>query len=372
METIPINMPQIDEQEIEMVTQVLKSRFLTSHPANGPMVTKFESAFANFVNAKHAIAVNNGTAALQMALLAAGINPGDEVIVPSFTFVATAEAVALVGAKPVFVDIDPNTYNINPEKAEKSITSRTRAMIPVDLYGLSADVKAIAEIAEKHDLALIEDAAQAHGALYKGKPPGAFADMACWSFYASKNMTTGEGGMITTNSDEFAEKLRSIRMHGEKESYVSSMLGSNYRMPEIEAAIGCVQLQKLPKFLEKRRKNAELLTEKLGKAEGLQLPGEPPGYKHSWYLYTVRLKGRNANARNRVLEELRKSGVGAAVYYGTPIHLMPYYRKFGKYSLPETEKAAQQVFSLPVHPGVTSSQIEHIATSTVKALSKWQ
>ncbi len=341
---------------------------MTSHPANGPMVTKFESAFAKFVNAKHAIAVNNGTAALQMALLAAGIGPGDEVIVPSFTFVATAEAVALVGAKPLFVDIDPNAYNINSEKAEESITSKTRAMIPVDLYGLSADMKALSEIAEKHDLTLIEDAAQAHGALYKGKPPGAFADMACWSFYASKNMTTGEGGMITTNSDEFAEKLRSIRMHGEKESYVSSMLGSNYRMPEIEAAIGYVQLQKLPKFLEKRRKNAELLTEKLEKAKNLQLPMEPQGCKHSWYLYTVRLRSGDANMRNRILDELRKHGIGAAVYYGTPIHLMPYYRKFENRRLPETEKAAEQVFSLPIHPGVTSSQIEHIASSTMRAL----
>jgi len=367
-ETIPINMPQIDEQEIKIVTQVLKSGFLTSHPCKGPMIIKFESAFAKFAKVKHAIAVNSGTAALHMALLSAGTTSGDEVIVPSFTFVATAEAVALIGARPVFVDIDPSTYNISPEKVEGAITSKTKAIVPVDLYGLPADMEAISKIAKKYDLTVIEDAAQAHGALYKGKPPGAFADMACWSFYASKNMTTGEGGMVTTNSDEFAEKLRSIRVHGEKESYVSSMLGHNYRMPEIEAAIGYVQLQKLPKFLEKRRRNAELLTERLREAKDLQLPTEPPGYKHSWYLYTVRLSGADATARNRILEELRKRGIGASVYYSTPVHLMPYYRQFGKYRLPETEKAAQQVLSLPVHPGVTSSQIEHIAASTMKAL----
>jgi len=367
-ETIPINMPQIDEQEIKIVTQVLKSGFLTSHPCKGPMVTKFESAFAKFAKVKHAIAVNSGTAALHMALLAAGTTSGDEVIVPSFTFVATAEAVALIGARPVFVDIDPTTYNISPEKVEEAITNKTKAIIPVDLYGLPADMKAISKIAKKHDLTIIEDSAQAHGALCKGKSPGAFADMACWSFYASKNMTTGEGGMVTTNSDEFAERLRSIRVHGEKESYVSSMLGHNYRMPEIEAAIGYVQLQKLPKFLEKRRRNAELLTERLREVKDLQLPTEPPGYKHSWYLYTVRLRNADATARSRILEELRKRGIGASVYYSTPVHLMPYYRQFGKYRLPETEKAAQQVLSLPVHPGVTSSQIEHIAASTMKAL----
>jgi dTDP-4-amino-4,6-dideoxygalactose transaminase len=330
------------------------------------MVTKFESAFAKFANVRHAVAVNSGTAALHMALLAAGTTSGDEVIVPSFTFVATAEALALIGARPVFVDIDPNTYNISPEKVEEAITSKTKAIIPVDLYGLPADMEAISRIAKKHDLTVIEDAAQAHGALYKGKPPGAFADMACWSFYASKNMTTGEGGMVTTNSDQFAEKLRSVRVHGEKESYVSSVPGHNYRMPEIEAAIGYVQLQKLPKFLEKRRRNAELLTQRLCEAKGLQLPTEPPSCKHSWYLYTVRLRDADAAMRNKVLEELRRSDIGAAVYYGTPIHLMPYYRQFGKYRLPETEKAAQQVFSLPIHPAVTISQIEHIATSTLK------
>jgi len=359
-------MPQIDNREIEMVTKVLRSGILTGHPGKGPMVSKFENAFAEFAGAKHAVAVNSGTAALHMALLAADVTPKDQVIVPSFTFVATAEAVALTGATPIFVDIDPSTYNINPNKIEKAITEKTKAVIPVDLYGLSADMETIKKIAQNHDLTVIEDAAQAHGALYHGKNPGAFADIACWSFYASKNMTTGEGGMVTTNKDEFAERLRTIRVHGERESYSSSVLGHNYRMPEIEAAIGYVQLQKLPKFIEKRRRNADLLTEKLRDIKELRLPNEPKNYKHGWYLYTVRLLGAKATMRNEIVEKLKKQSVGAEVYYRTPIHLMPYYRKFGEYSLPETERAAAQVFSLPIHPGVTLKDIEYIVEAVKK------
>lgn len=328
------------------------------------MAKQFEDGFTNFVEAKHAIAVNSGTAALHSALWAADIKSGDEVIAPSFTFIATAEAIALSGAKPVFVDIDPQTYNIDPEKIEAAITEKTRAIMPVDLYGLSAEMDTIKEIAQCHNLIIIEDAAQAHGATYKGKPPGSFADMACWSFYASKNMTCGEGGMVTTNSDEHAETLRLIRSHGEKEEYVSTVLGHNYRMPEIEAAIGIVQLKKLPTFLEKRRRNAKLLTKKLAETKKkLVLPNEPKGYLHSWYLYTTRLQRGNADVRDKIVDGLRKKGVGAGVYYHAPIHRMPYYRQFGRFHLPNTEKIAQQVFSLPIHPGVTATEINYVAES---------
>ncbi|MEM4700777.1 MAG: DegT/DnrJ/EryC1/StrS family aminotransferase, partial [Candidatus Bathyarchaeia archaeon] len=228
---IPINAPQISEEEVEAVIRVLKSGILTHALGAGPMVKQFEEEFARFVEAKHAIAVNSGTAALHMTLVGAGIKRGDEVILPSFTFVATAETVVMAGAKPVFVDIDPETYNISPEAIEKSLTKKTKAVIAVDLYGSPADLKPVREIADKHGLKVIEDAAQAHGAVYKGKPVGTYADVACWSFYASKNMTTGEGGMITTNDDEVAETLRFIRSHGEKEKYRSILLGHNYRMP---------------------------------------------------------------------------------------------------------------------------------------------
>jgi len=366
---IPINAPQIGKEEINAVIKVLESGILTHGLGAGPMVTKFEKEFAEFVNAKHAIAVNTGTAALHLALAAADIQAGDEVILPSFTFVATAEAVVIAGAKPVFVDINPETYNISPEKIEEAIAEKTKAIMPVDLYGLPANMKPIKEIAEKHGLLIIEDAAQAHGANYKGKPPGAFADVACWSFYASKNMTTGEGGMITTNDDELGEKIRFMRSHGEKEKYKSLMLGHNYHMPEFQAAIGCVQLKKLPKFLAKRRENAKKITEILKKAEKLKLPTEPEGYQHSWYLYTVRVKDAQEKERDEILEKLRHKGIDAQVYYRYPIHLMPYYTKFGKYRLPETEKAASQVFSLPVHPGVTKEQVDYISETVLRILT---
>jgi dTDP-4-amino-4,6-dideoxygalactose transaminase len=366
---IQINAPQIDEHEIEAVIKVMKSGVLTTGLGAGPIVTEFENAFAKFVKAKHAVATNSGTAALHSALLAVGVKAGNEVILPSFTFAATAEVVVMAGAKPVFVDINPDTYTISPEAIEKAITKRVKAIMPVDLYGLPADMQPIREIADKHGLRIIEDAAQAHGASYKGKPLGAFADAACWSFYGSKNMTTGEGGMITTNNDKIAETPRYIRSHGEKEKYKSLMLGHNYHMPEIAAAIGCVQLKKLPALVARRRENAERLAKNLKEAKRLQLPEEPKGFKCSWYLYTVRLKKADRAKRDRLVEKLKQKGIGAFVCYVNPIHLMPYYRKFGKYRLPETEKASKQVFSLPVHPGVTAEQIDFI-TDTVLHLLK--
>lgn len=365
---IHINTPKIGKEEIEAVTKVLKSGTLTHGLGMGPMVTGFEKAFAEFVKAKHAVAVNSGTAALHLALLAAGIKPGDEVILPSFTFVATAEIVVMAGAKPVFVDIDPETFNISPKKIVKAVTKKTKAVIPVDLYGMPADMQPIREMADKKSLAVIEDSCQAHGASYKRKPIGAFADAACWSFFASKNMTTGEGGMVTTNNGELAENMRVIRSHGEKEKYKSTMLGHNYRMPEIEAAIGHEQLKKLPTFLARRRRNAKKLTEILRKTRKLQLPSEPEGYRHSWYLYTIRVKGVSAKERDKIAEELRGQGIGVGVYYVNPIHLMPYYSKFGKYKLPETERAAKQVLSLPVHPGVSDKQIDFIGKTVLHVL----
>jgi perosamine synthetase len=368
MRMIPINKPLLGEEEVEAVAQVLRSGLLTSRTESGSMVGRFEEAFAKFVEAKHAVSVNSGTAALHLSLLASRIGRGSEVIVPSFTFVSTAETVVLVGAKPVFIDIDPDTYNIDAEKIRKAVTKKTKAIIPVDLFGLPADMKPIREIAGKHDLALIEDAAQAHGARYAGKHAGSFADLACWSFYASKNMTTGEGGMITTNSDKYADKLPYMRTHGEKNEYVSSMIGGNFRMPEMEAAIGYTQLKKLPNFLRQRQRNAERLASKLRNVKKLRLPTVPKGYKHSWYLFTVRLKDANEKKRDKIVDGLKKLGVGATVYYRVPVHLMPFYRKFSKHRLPNTEKAANQVLSLPAHPAVTTEQIDYIATSIQKLL----
>ena len=365
---IPVNLPLIDDEEIEAVSRVLRSGILTGRVQSGPWVKRLEEGFAEFVKAKYAFAVNSGTAALHLALMAAGVGLGDEVIVPSFSFIATAEVVALVGAKPVFVDINPLTYNIEPEEIEKKMTKKTKAIIPVDLYGLPSDIQPIREIADDHGLVIVEDAAQAHGAMYLGQPAGSFADIACWSFYASKNMTTGEGGMVTTNKEEYADKLPFMRAHGEKEEYFSSMIGHNYRMPEVMGAIGSVQLRKLPKFLGTRRRNAQQLSEKLCKVGRLQLPSELKDYRHSWYLYTVRLKDASESSRDKIVDKLRQKNIGATVYYRTPIHLMPYYKQFGKYQLPETEKASKQVFSLPVHPAVTSEQIDCIGKTTIELL----
>jgi len=361
---IPINLPKIGEEEIEAAVKVMRSGSLTNALGAGPMVSQFEKSFSEFAGVKNAIAVNTGTAALHSAIVAAGVKHGDEVILPSFTFVATAEAVVMAGGKPVFTDIDPETYNISPAEIKKNITKKTKAIVPVDLYGLPAEIKPIREIAAKHGLALVEDAAQAHGATYYGKPAGVFADAACWSLYASKNMTTGEGGVITTESDEMAETLRLIRTHGEKAKYASLVLGYNYRMSEIQAAIGLVQLEKLPSFVAKRRENARRLTKTLAKTESLQLPNESKDRQHSWYLYTVRLKNATENERNEIVEELRRNDIGAEVYYINPVHLMPYYcDRFGGRKLPGTEKAAKQVFSLPIHPGVTETQVDYIGKS---------
>ena len=366
---IPINLPRIGEEEVEAVVKVLRSGSLTNALGAGPMVTQFEKKFAKFAGVKHAVAVNTGTAALHSTIVTAGVQQGDEVILPSFTFVATAEAVVMAGGKPVFTDIKPETYNISPAEIEKNITKKTKAILPVDLYGLSADIKPIREIAAKHGLAVVEDAAQAHGATYNGKPAGVFADAACWSLYASKNMTTGEGGVITTDSAEVAETLRLIRTHGEKAKYASLMLGYNYRMSEIQAAIGLVQLEKLPSFVAKRRENAKRLTRLLAKTDRLQLPEETKDRQHSWYLYTVRLKNATENERNKIVEELRRKDIGAEVYYSNPVHLMPYYReRFGGRKLPETEKAAKQVFSLPIHPGVTEAQVDYIGKTLLNLL----
>lgn len=366
---IPINKPEIGEEEVQAVVKVMRSGYLTSGLGAGPEVSKFEAAYAKFAGAKHAIAVNTGTAALHAALAAVGVQTGDEVILPSFTFVATAEAVVLAGGRPVFADIDPETYNLSPEAIENNFTKKTKAIVPVDLYGLSADLKPIREIAEKHDLAVVEDAAQAAGLSYKGNPPGAFADAACWSLYASKNITTGEGGVVTTNSEKVAEVTRMVRTHGEKAKYASEMLGNNYRMSEIQAAIGSVQLHKLSEFVAKRSANAEKLTEILSESQRLCLPSEPESGKHSWYLYTARLYKGKMDERDKLLDALHKKGIGAEAYYVNPVHHMPYYRKnFGTRKLPETEKAARQVFSLPIHPGVTVEQVEFIGKTVLQLL----
>ena len=366
---IPINIPSIGEEEIQAVVEVMKSGILTNALGTGPKVTEFEKNYAQFAEVNHAIAVNTGTAALHAALMATGIKSGNEIILPAFTFVATAEAVVLAGGKPVFADIDPLTYTLSPTALKKAITKKTKVILPVDLYGLPADIKSIEEIASENNLIVIEDCAQSHGATCEGKPAGALADIACWSLYAAKNIGTGEGGIITTNNDKLAEKVRMVRTHGEKVKYQSLMLGTNYRMTEIQAAIGIVQLKRLPEFFKKRSKNAERMTKNLSKSNKIVLPRNLPNRKPSWYLYTVRIKDATEEKRNKIIKQMHEKGIGADASYSTPINQMPYYKEtFGAFNLPETEKAAKQVISLPINPTVTEEQTEFISKTFLELL----
>ncbi len=371
-ELIRINQPFLGKEEIDLVVEVLRSGVLTDKSGMGPRVLEFERSFAKFVGAKHAVAVVNGTAALHSALLAADVGADDEVILPSFTFIGAANAVMLTGATPVFADIDKDTYCLRLDSVEEALTRKTKAVMPTDMYGLPADLSAITDFAKEKGIAVIEDAAQAHGAQFDGKRVGSIADMTCFSFYAGKNLTTGEGGMVTTNDDEHAQSLRMIRSHGEQRPYWSIRLGHNYHMTEMAAAIGYAQLKKLPSFLEKRRRNAELATEKLSMSGKLILPKEPNGRKHSWYVYTARLRGVNAAKRNKIVDRLWTKNVEAAVYYSTPVHSTPLYRDSGKVRrsrLTETEKAARQVFSLPVHPKLSEGDIEYVSETLRKIIA---
>jgi len=372
---IPINKPLLGEEEIAEVVKLLRRGALTSSPPEGgSYVRSFEEEFASFVGVKSAVAVNSGTAALYLSLLAIGVGPGDEVLVPSLTFAATANAVLLVGAKPVFVDVDPKTYTMDPSDLERKVGERARAVIPVHLYGLMADMDSITSIAEERGIAVIEDAAQAHGSEMRGRRAGSLGLTGCFSFYPSKVMTTGEGGMITTNDVELAEALRSLRTHGQEWAggeLVVTRLGGNFRMPEIEAAIGRVQLRKLPKFLELRRRNAKLMTDLLQGLKGLDLPFEPEGYRHNWYLYTVKFE--DPSFRDRVKDHLNCKGIGATIYYKTPVHLMPLYRKLlntREGLLPVTEELSRRLLSLPVHHGMSEEDVRRVAEEVKEALGK--
>jgi perosamine synthetase len=366
MKFIPINIPMLGKEEKEAVNSVLDSGMLTNPSyEGGKFVKEFERKLSTRVGAKHAVAVNSGTAALHTSLMAYGIGHGDEVIVPAFTFEATANVVLACGAKPVFADIKGD-YNIDPADVKRKIGKKTKAIIPVDVYGYPADLDEIREIADKASLKVIQDAAESLGAEYRGAQVGDTDQAGCFSMYATKVITSGEGGAITTNDDDFADLVRLTRNHGMREGYDTSVLGLNYRMPEILAAIASAQMDKLEGYIEARRKNAKLLTELISGLKGVELTQNSSDRKHVWYLYTVLLAKKRADVR----EKLRAKGVGATVYWETPVNRMPLYKKLGHadMKLSGAYKAADHVLSLPVHPGVDSSEIEFIAEEFSKAV----
>lgn len=358
---INIARPLIGEEEKAAVMAVLDSGQL----AQGSVVAEFEEAFAAYCGAKHAIATSNGTTALHLAVLAHEIGEGDEVITAPFTFIASSNSVLYAGGKPVFVDIDPVSYNIDVDAIEAAITKRTKAIMPIHLFGNPADMPRIMDIAHRHGLAVIEDAAQAHGAEIDGKRAGSWGT-GCFSFYPTKNITTGEGGLITTGDDCIADRARMARSHGMRVRYYHESLGYNFRMTNIHAAIGKAQMPKLEGFNERRIANAAYLSANLP-ADKVQVPQVRPGTRHVFHQYTVRVLP--PLDRDEVRKKLAEQGIGSEVYYPVPVHRQQLYLDlgYGNQSFPESERAAKQVLSLPVHPGLTREDLATIVEA-VKAL----
>ncbi|MFN8125107.1 MAG: DegT/DnrJ/EryC1/StrS family aminotransferase [Candidatus Nanopelagicales bacterium] len=347
---IPAAQPILGDEERAAVDEVLRSGMI----AQGPQVAAFEDEFAELVQGRECVAVNSGTSALHLSLLAMGIGAGDEVIVPSFTFAATANAVAVAGATPVFVDIDPATFCLDPDRVVEAITARTRAIMPVHLYGHPAAMPQIMDLAADHELLVLEDAAQAHAAALEGRPAGAWGDAAAFSFYPTKNMTSGEGGMVVTGDPELARMIRLLRNQGMEKRYHNEVAGLNNRMTDVHAAIGRVQLRKLPGWTRRRQEIAAVYDAQLS---GVVVPPVAPGAEHVYHQYTIRVSGD----RDAFAAALADRGVGSGVYYPVPVHRLPTFDLV--LDLPVTETAAGQVLSLPVHPALTDADVAAVVAA---------
>lgn len=358
---IPVARPLVGEEEIAAVARVMRSGML----AQGSVVTEFESRFADYCGAAHAIGVNSGTAALHAALLAAGVGPGDSVVVPAFTFFATASSVSMCGATLLFADVDPHTFNIDPDSVAALVRPDTRAVVGVHLFGQPFDVGAVREVCDDHNLVLIEDAAQAHGSEYHGKRAGSLADLACFSFYPTKNMTTGEGGMVTTDDDGFAKQVRLLINHGQSRKYLHSAVGYNYRMTNIAAAIGLVQLGRVEGFNERRIENARYFDRHLA-GTGLTTPHVAPGVRHVYHQYVVKLPAGYPLTRDAFMDALAERGIGTAVHYPISVNRQPVYENEHA-SCPVADDLAASVVSLPVHPAVTDEELAFIC-DTIRGL----
>lgn len=362
---IPIANLIIGETEKRLVNEVLDSGML----AQGPKVEELENKFAEFCGIRYAVAVNSGTSALHTALYAVGLKNGfDEVITAPFTFISTANAILMQGAVLVFADIQEDTFNIDPDKVRDKITNFTKAIIPVDLYGQIYDADVIKEIAKNNNLMVIEDAAQSVNAELNGIKSGNFGDIAIFSFYATKNLISGEGGMVTTNNKDFAERAKMFRNHGQSAKYEYADLGYNYRMTDIHAAIGLGQLEKIDEMTDKRISNAQKLSEGLKNIKGIKIPFIKPNAKHVFHQYTIKVDGFKMS-RDELSEKLKEKGIMAGVHYPKPLHLQPCFRYLGykKGDFPIAERLSEQVLSLPVHPSLSDNDIDYII-ETIKSL----
>jgi len=352
-DAINIAKPMLGPEEKQAVLEVMSSGKL----AQGERVERFEKAFAEYCGTKHAVAVGNGTIAIHLALLANGIGKDMDVVTTPFTFISSVTPILFCHAVPVFADIDGSTFNISPKDMKKALTPKTKALLPVHLYGLPAAMDEILELGREKGIPVIEDACQAHGAIYKGKKAGSMGSCGCFSFYPTKNMTTGEGGMITTNDDEIAGKCRLLRDHGQKTRYEHVVIGYNYRMNDISAAIGIEQLKKLEHFNEKRIANARVLNEGLAQVEQVKTPTIPqePGMRHVFHQYTLRARNRNG-----LRDYLHKEGIRCGVYYPRLVTENPPMRPFAGRPTPNAEKACKEVVSLPVHPALVREDLARI------------
>ncbi|MEU5852282.1 DegT/DnrJ/EryC1/StrS family aminotransferase [Saccharopolyspora shandongensis] len=363
--SVPIAAPIIGAEELEAVRRVLESGVLTQ----GPETAAFETEFSQYVDGRPCVAVNSGTSALLLALHAMDIGPGDEVIVPAFSFVATANAVRLAGAEPVFVDIEPQHLCIDPQSFAAAIGPRTAAVIPVHLYGHPAEIDEVMTIADRHGLAVLEDAAQAHLASWRARPVGTFGTAAAFSFYPTKNMTTGEGGMVTCADEDLARRVRLLRNQGMLERYVYETVGYNARMSELSAAIGRVQIRKLPHWTRARRRNAAELSAGFTQAGVTSLVALPRVSEHAepvWHQYTVQVDNRD-----EIQARASAAGVGTSVHYPTPLHRLPPYQvgRDAQGCRPVAEWASRGVLSLPVHPGLRTPDISRIVKKVCEAVA---
>lgn len=375
---LPYGQQQIDEYDIQAVVDVLKGDFLTT----GPMIQQFEEAIANYVGAKYAVSFSNGTAALHAACYAAGITEGDEVITTPMTFVASANCILYQGAKPVFADIDNETYNISPKSIEEKITNKTKAIIPVHFTGQPVELEAIKKIAKKNDLIIIEDAAHALGATYKNKKIGSIGDMTMFSFHPVKHITTGEGGVITTNNPLFYEKLVQFRTHGIERNpqkllenhgpwyYEMQFLGYNYRITDIQAALGLSQLSKLDSFIKIRKKYVDIYSKEFSCLSEIIIPKQLPQTSSSWHLYIIRLNTKLLKCnRKEFYEALQRENIGVNVHY-IPVHLQPFYQKLGyeKGICPQAENVYEEIITLPLFPKMTEADVWDVIQAVRKVL----